>query len=69
MKRDKALRLAVAALRKQAQRLAVDANLHDVYHADYPHAVNASQERKLLLEAIEELEHGAEQAALPGVGE
>ena len=34
------------AIRKEIRRIAVDANFHDKYCADYPHAVQASKDRK-----------------------
>jgi len=55
MDEKKALRLAVEALKEKAQRLAVDANLHDLYRLDAAHAVNASRKRKEVLEAVETL--------------
>lgn len=53
MNQKKAIRLAVEVLRKEIQRLAVDANLHDQYGLDSVHAVNASKKRKELLEAVQ----------------
>jgi len=51
--RKKALRLAVQALEAQRQHLAVDANMHDLYKADYPAAINASKKRAELNQAID----------------
>ena len=56
MTREKALKLAIELIRKRAQGLAVEANLHDMYHAEYPSAKRASKERKELVEAKRELE-------------
>ena len=42
----KAILLAIKAIRKDIRRIAVDANFHDKYCADYPHAVQASKDRK-----------------------
>jgi ABC-type phosphate transport system auxiliary subunit len=64
VKRDRAIRLAVEAIQAQIHKLAVDANLHDVYGADYPQAINASAKRKELLEAIEILERHVIQPGL-----
>ena len=61
MTREKALKLAIEALKKRVQGLAIEANLHDIYHADYPGAVRASKERKQLAEAIRWLEEMLEQ--------
>ena len=55
MKQKKALKLAIEAMEAEVRRLAVDANLHDVYGADSPYAVRASLERVELREAVEEL--------------
>ncbi len=42
----KSIQLAIKAIRKEIRRIAVDANFHDKYCADYPHAVQASKDRK-----------------------
>jgi len=55
---DHALSIAIDALRRQAQRLAVDANLHDLYHANHPAAIKASQKRRELLQTIDTLQAG-----------
>lgn len=51
--RKKALSMAVKALEQQRQHLAVDANMHDLYKADYPAAVSASQRRAEINQAID----------------
>jgi hypothetical protein len=51
--RNKALRMAIEALESQRHAVAVDANLHDVYGADYPAAVSASKKRTEIEQAIE----------------
>lgn len=48
----RALRLAIACIEDSVQRLAVSANLHDQYGADFPSAVNASRQRAALREAV-----------------
>lgn len=50
-----AIRAALAAIEREIKAQAVDANLHDVAGATYPHAVNASKRRKNLQEAIARL--------------
>jgi hypothetical protein len=66
-KSDKAIRLAVQALRAQHQKLAFDANLYDLGIADYPHAKKASERRKEIDAAIAELTESPEPAkAEPG---
>lgn len=55
---DHALAMAIETLRRQAQRLAVDANLHDLYHANHPAALHASQKRREILEAVDVLQAG-----------
>jgi hypothetical protein len=52
MKLTQALKLAMVALDKQCKPLAVDANFHDQYGADYPLAVSCSKQRQDLREAI-----------------
>jgi hypothetical protein len=56
MNRKKALKLGIEALNVWIKHFAVDANIHDVYGGDYPYAIKASQKRRELLGAIEELE-------------
>lgn len=56
MKPKRAYTLAINALRAEIQKYAVDANMHDLYGANYSHAVNASKRKKELEEAIEVLE-------------
>lgn len=55
---DHARSIAIEALRRQAQRLATDANLHDLYHANHPAAINASRKRRELLDAVDTLQTG-----------
>jgi hypothetical protein len=54
-KSDKAIRLAVQALRNERQKLAYDANLFDLRLACYPQAKAASERRKEIDAAIAEL--------------
>lgn len=54
--RRRALTLAIQALKTRRQRIAVDANFHDMYLADYPAAVNAAKERIEINQAIAILE-------------
>jgi hypothetical protein len=49
----KAVRIAVECIQAENQRLAVSANLHDIYQVENPTAVNASRRRKELREAVE----------------
>lgn len=55
MTRARALTLALQCLAAECKRLAVQANLHDVYHADTPATVAASKRRADLRRAIETL--------------
>lgn len=52
MDSKKAIRLAVECIRKEIQRLAVDANLQEMYLADLPNTIAASKKRAMLREAI-----------------
>jgi hypothetical protein len=54
-KSDKAIRLAVQALRAERQKLTFDANLFDLRLACYPRAKAASERRKQINAAIAEL--------------
>lgn len=54
---QKAIELAIEAMKRRIQKVAVDANLHDVLHVDNPSAVRASRLRKELREAIKILEN------------
>jgi hypothetical protein len=54
-KNDKAIRLAVQALRNERQKLTFDANLFDLRLACYPSAKAASKRRKEINAAIAEL--------------
>ncbi len=47
-----AIKLAIQALEKEIRRLSVNANLHDMCHADAPVCVEASRKRKELREAV-----------------
>ncbi len=53
MKRAHAIRIAIASIEREIKSIAVDANLHDLYKADYPHAIKASKRRTDLRAAIE----------------
>lgn len=55
MNRKTAFLLAIGALQMQVKKVAVNANLHDIYRADTPVCVAASQKRERLNEAIEVL--------------
>lgn len=52
MNRARATALAIECIEREIKRLAVDANLHDLMHADYPAAVKASARRTELRAAI-----------------
>lgn len=56
MNKIKALKLAIKALEKQRQTLAVDANAHEIYGFEGAAAVNASKKRKEVIEAIGQLQ-------------
>lgn len=56
MDKKAALRVAAKAIKREIQRVAVDANLHDHYGATYTHAENASKERAKLREALGTIE-------------
>jgi hypothetical protein len=55
MKQSRATTLAIKALEAQIKRLTVNANLHDMYHAEAPMCVEASRQRQALREAIAQL--------------
>ncbi len=55
MTNARAITLAIAALEKEIKQLAVNANLHDMCHADAPVCVEASRKRKELRDAIQAL--------------
>jgi hypothetical protein len=59
MKPQRALQLAKALLEKEIQRLAFDANMHEKFKADYPHAVNSFKKRQEYQEALKVLEEMA----------
>lgn len=52
MTNARAITLAIQALEAQIKRLAVNANLADLYHADAPACVEASRRRRELRDAI-----------------
>jgi Mrp family chromosome partitioning ATPase len=54
--RGRAIRIAVAAMRRELQVIAFDANMHEHYGARYPQAEAAARRRQDLLAAIEQLE-------------
>jgi hypothetical protein len=51
--RARATTIAIACIEREIKRLAVAANLHDLYGARHPAAVQASQRRQELWAAIE----------------
>ena len=51
-----ALTLAIPEIRAELKRIAFDANMHDIYHADYPYAIACSAKRQRLLAALRDLE-------------
>lgn len=55
MTNARAIAIAVQAIETEIKRLAVNANLADMYHADAPACVQASERRKVLREAIRAL--------------
>ena len=48
MTKSQAIHLALSSMAKETKRLAVQANLHDMYGSDDVHCVNASKRRKRL---------------------
>lgn len=48
----KAISIAIEAINQSIHKIAVDANLCDIYGATYPHAKKASAKRREYLEAI-----------------
>lgn len=54
--REQALKLAIKALEQMRHKIAFDAGLADVYGATYQHAQRASQLRKEINQAIEQLQ-------------
>lgn len=52
MTNARAITLAIAALETQIKVLAVNANLHDMCHADAPVCIEASRKRKELRDAV-----------------
>lgn len=52
MKQSQAVGLAIQCIEAEIKRLAVNANLHDMMHADAPVCVEASKRRALLRAAI-----------------
>ena len=59
--------LSDLAIRKQIQKIAVDANLFDLSLADYPYAEQCSLKRKELQAAIEVIEHRLESLQQPAL--
>ncbi len=47
-----ALKLAIECVQREIARIAVDANLHDVFGARYPFAIRASKKKEALHQAI-----------------
>jgi len=58
MQPKKAIQIAIAAMQREYQSLAVHANLCTRYGADYPAALSAVERRKELLDAIQVLRNG-----------
>lgn len=56
MTRARAVRIAVAAMRRELRVIAFDAGVHEHYGARYPQAVAAARRKRELLAAIEQLE-------------
>lgn len=52
----RAIALALKALEEQRHRFSVEASLHDIYGADHPGAVKASQKHAEIEAAMKELE-------------
>lgn len=56
MTRPRAIAIAIACIEHEIKRLAVEANLHEVYGLTSPGAIKASQRRAQLRTAIETLQ-------------
>ena len=56
MNRTNAIKYALECMARELQRVAVDANLHDIYKMTTPSARNASRRRRKIIEAMEILE-------------
>lgn len=50
-----AIKLSIKYLRAAKQRIVFDANMHNVYGADYPHAINSAKEVRKIDAAIDSL--------------
>lgn len=50
---QQALKVAMDCVAFEIRRLTVDANLYDIYGADYPHAIQASKKRVALKQALD----------------
>lgn len=50
------IKIAIHCIKREIRRICVDANLHDLYKADFPYAVKCSRKKKELLEAIQYFE-------------
>jgi len=59
--RARATALAIQCIEREIKALAVNANLHDMMHADTPVCVEASRKRKELREAIEILQESKQE--------
>ncbi len=53
MKKKLALDIAIEGIRHLIKNVVVDANLHDLYGANYPYAVRASKRKRALQDALE----------------
>lgn len=60
MQRAQATRIAIQAIEAEIKRVAVNANLHDLMHADTPTCVKASARRRELHDAIQALREPAQ---------
>ena len=49
-------RLAIESIKREIQRISVDANLYDMYSATFPYAKRASDKKKRLEAAIKDIE-------------
>jgi len=56
MTKEKAINLAIAAIRKEIKKIAYDANMQKIFRVDTPHAINSLKRKEELLQAIETLE-------------
>jgi len=65
--KTKTIKLAIEALKEQAQVFAVDANLYEEHLSTVPHAENAYNERRKIFMAIAELQNELKESPIDKV--